>query len=115
GLLYLIANEDPPFPSEMDKKIPRQIDQVMKKIIAKNRDDRYKNIDEVLQAFSELLSAVESAGAQPKAKAIAVLPFGNISPDKESDYFSDGLTEELIINLSRLKDIRVVPRTTSMQ
>lgn len=114
GLLYLIANEDPPFPSEMDKKIPRQIDHVMKKIIAKNRDDRYKNIDEVLQAFSELLSAVESAGIQPKTKAIAVLPFGNISPDKESDYFSDGLTEELIANLAKLKDIRVVPRATSM-
>ncbi len=114
GLLYLIANEDPPFPSEMDKKIPRQIDQVMKKIIAKNRDERYKNIDDVLQAFSEVLSAVESAGTQTKAKAIAVLPFGNISPDKESDYFSDGLTEELIANLAKLKDIRVVPRATSM-
>ena len=44
-----------------------------------------------------------------------MLPFDNISPDKESDYFGDGLTEELIANLSRLKDIRVVPRTTSMQ
>ncbi|HSR19132.1 MAG TPA: tetratricopeptide repeat protein, partial [Ignavibacteriaceae bacterium] len=43
------------------------------------------------------------------------LPFGNISPDSESDYFADGLTEELIANLSRLKDIRVVPRTTSMR
>ena len=44
-----------------------------------------------------------------------MLPFGNISPDKESDYFSDGLTEELIIDISRLKDIRVVPGTTSME
>src|SRR5208283_1707468 len=93
---------------------PRQIDHMMKKIIAKNRDDRYRNIDEVLQAFSEVYSAIESAGVQTKTKAIAVLPFGNISPDKESDYFSDGLTEELIANLARLKDIRVVPRATSM-
>jgi serine/threonine protein kinase/Tfp pilus assembly protein PilF len=115
GLLYLIANEDPPFPSEMDKKIPRQIDQLMKRMIEKDRDKRFKKMDEVLQAFAEVNAAIESAAAQPKTKAIAVLPFGNISPDKESDYFSDGLTEELIINLSRLKDIRVVPRTTSMQ
>lgn len=114
GLLYLIANEDPPFPSAMDKKIPRQIDQLMKKIIEKRRDDRFKNIDEVLQAFSEIDAAIESAGNQVKTKAIAVLPFGNISPDKESDYFSDGLTEELIANLAKLKDIRVVPRATSM-
>ncbi|MCX6138535.1 MAG: protein kinase [Ignavibacteriales bacterium] len=114
GLLYLIANEDPPSPSVMDKKIPRQIDQLMKKIIEKRREDRFNTIDEVLQTFSEVHSAIESAGNQTKAKAIAVLPFGNISPDKESDYFSDGLTEELIANLAKLKDIRVVPRATSM-
>jgi adenylate cyclase len=48
-------------------------------------------------------------------KTIAVLPFENISPDKETDYFADGLAEELIINLSRIKEVSVVARTTSMQ
>ena len=48
-------------------------------------------------------------------KVIAVLPFVNISPDKESDYFSDGLTEDLISNLSRLKGMSVVPRTNSIR
>jgi adenylate cyclase len=48
-------------------------------------------------------------------KVIAVLPFVNISPDKESDYFSDGLTEDLISNLSRLKDMSVVSRTNSIR
>jgi serine/threonine protein kinase/Flp pilus assembly protein TadD len=114
GLLYLIANEDPPVPSEMDKKIPRQIDQLMKRFIEKNRDHRFKDMNEILQAISEVIAAIESSGNQAKTKAIAVLPFGNISPDKESDYFSDGLTEELIANLAKLKDIRVVPRATSM-
>ena len=52
--------------------------------------------------------------AATRKKAIAVLPFNNISPDKESDYFADGLTEELIANLSRLKEMRVLSRTTSM-
>jgi serine/threonine protein kinase/Tfp pilus assembly protein PilF len=114
GLLYLIANEDPPVPSEMDKKIPRQIDQLMKKFIEKNRDKRFNTIDDVLKEISEINASIEAAGTQAKSKAIAVLPFGNISPDKESDYFSDGLTEELIANLAKLKDIRVVPRATSM-
>ncbi|MBI2428500.1 MAG: protein kinase [Ignavibacteriales bacterium] len=114
GLLYLIANEDPPAPSAMDKKIPRQIDQVMKKFIEKNREQRFKNTEEVLAALSDLRSSIESAVHQTKTKSIAVLPFSNISPDKESDYFSDGLTEELIANFAKLKDIRVVPRATSM-
>lgn len=114
GLLYLIANEDPPVPSDMDKKIPRQIDQLMKRFIEKNRDRRIASMEEVLNEINAVVSAIESAGAQVRTKAIAVMPFGNISPDKESDYFSDGLTEELIANLAKLKDIRVVPRATSM-
>ncbi|NUN71216.1 MAG: protein kinase [Bacteroidetes bacterium] len=114
GLLYLISNEDPPLPSQMDKKIPRQIDQLMLRFIEKNRDLRFASIDDVLTGLNEALASIDTAAVQSKGKAIAVLPFGNISPDKESDYFSDGLTEELIANLAKLKDIRVVPRATSM-
>jgi TolB-like protein/Tfp pilus assembly protein PilF len=46
---------------------------------------------------------------------IIVLPFINMSNDPEQEYFSDGLTEELISRLSALKNIRVISRTTSMQ
>ncbi len=115
ALLYLIVNEEPPIPSLMDRKIPHQMDIVIGKLLAKERSKRYQNMDEVLNALQEARSSIEKTPSTAPTKAIAVLPFGNISPDKESDYFSDGLTEELIINLSRLKDIRVVPRTTSMQ
>src|ERR1041385_2039163 len=115
GLLYLIVNENPPVPSLMDRKIPHQIDTLINKMLAKERGQRYQSADEVLTALQDARRAIENTASQAPTKAIAVLPFGNISPDKESDYFSDGLTEELIINLSRLKDIRVVPRTTSMQ
>ncbi len=47
--------------------------------------------------------------------ALAVLPFDNISPDKETDYFSDGLTEELIGSLSVVSNIELVSRWASMQ
>ncbi len=47
-------------------------------------------------------------------KSLAVLPFINMSNDPEQEYFSDGLTEELLANLARLKDMRIVSRTTSM-
>ncbi len=48
-------------------------------------------------------------------RSIAVLPFINMSNDPDQEYFSDGLTEEIISNLSKLKDMRVISRTTSMQ
>ena len=47
--------------------------------------------------------------------AVAVLPFENLSPDPEADYFSDGLTEELIARLSLVREIELVSRWASMQ
>jgi TolB-like protein len=49
------------------------------------------------------------------SNALAVLPFDNISPDPETDYFSDGLTEELIARLSLVNEIELVSRWASMQ
>jgi TolB-like protein/Flp pilus assembly protein TadD len=115
ALLYLVVNDQPPPPNLLNKKIPHQIDSVVLKMMDKDRDKRYQNLSEVLQALNSVKAEMESSAAAVKAKAIVVLPFGNISPDTESNYFADGLTEELIANLSRLKDIRVVPRTTSMR
>jgi adenylate cyclase len=84
-------------------------------MLEKDRTHRFETMEKVLESLADARRTIETASSSVKAKAIAVLPFGNISPDKESDYFSDGLTEELIANLARLKDIRVVPRPTSMQ
>ena len=50
-----------------------------------------------------------------EAGALAVLPFDNISADSETDYFSDGLTEELIARLSLVSEIELVSRWASMQ
>ena len=55
------------------------------------------------------------AGATAEREALAVLPFDNISPDPETDYFSNGLTEELIARLSVLSEIDLVSRWASMQ
>ena len=53
------------------------------------------------------------AAFSPPAHSIAVLPFVNISGDKEQEYFSDGLTEELLNSLSRVNELQVAGRTSS--
>ncbi|HZI54551.1 MAG TPA: adenylate/guanylate cyclase domain-containing protein, partial [Chitinophagaceae bacterium] len=58
---------------------------------------------------------LEGKGEKVFQKSILVLPFVNMSNDPEQEYFSDGLTEELISNLARLKDMKIISRTTSMQ
>jgi adenylate cyclase len=59
--------------------------------------------------------AVRHAGGAVERGALAVLPFDNISPDQETDYFSNGLTEELIARLSVVSEIELVSRWASMQ
>ena len=46
-------------------------------------------------------------------KSVAILPFANLSPDKDNEYFSDGITEEIILALSKTKGLKVIARTSS--
>ncbi len=115
GLLYLIVNEEAPAPSALDRRIPHPVDAVVKKMLNKDRALRYQSMEELITTLQQVRSDIDTAVSSIKKKAIAVLPFDNISADKENEYFGDGLTEELIVNLSRLKDIDVVSRTTSIQ
>lgn len=57
----------------------------------------------------------QSANQIKTNKKLAVLPFRNISSDNGSDYFSDGLTEEIIIRLSGINELEIASRNTSMR
>ena len=62
------------------------------------------------------VTAARAAAASPKgAISVAVLPFLNLSADKDQEFFSDGMTEEITTALAKVPDLRVVGRTSAFQ
>lgn len=59
-------------------------------------------------------SVLEAAAAQP-IRSIAVLPLQNLSSDPSQEYFTDGMTDELITDLAQVKELKVVSKTSIMQ
>ncbi len=67
------------------------------------------------QTMNEVRAALEQAAATATAKtpSIAVLPFANMSADKENEYFSDGLAEEILNLLAKIPGLKVIARTSA--
>jgi adenylate cyclase len=64
-------------------------------------------------AVSKFGPLVTEAGSSDPKLSIAILPFSNMSGDKEQDYFSDGITEDIITEISRFRELRVIARKSS--
>jgi serine/threonine-protein kinase len=90
--------------------VPVTVAAALNRALGKAPVDRFESA----KAFSDALLA-EAKEVEPEIKSIVVLPFENLSPDPDNAFFADGLTEELIAELSGLKELRVISRTSAMQ
>ena len=112
AMSYSIVNTDPEPIAEFRENIPFNLEQVIYKSLEKDLSSRYQSIQEVL---SELKKVPSISTKEPeKEKSIVVLPFKDMSPDKDQEYFSDGLTEEIITDLSHLHDLLVISSSSAM-
>ena len=77
-------------------------------------EQQLKNIEKPVRVYDVLLEGRESESAMSQGKkekpSIAVLPFTNMSGDPEQEYFSDGITEDIITDLSKVSGLTVVAR-----
>ncbi len=112
ALIYSILHEAPEPLTRLRPDIPVLLERIVQKALEKDKSLRYQNMAKIL---ADLKAARTSGRSVPQPEiSIIVLPFGNISPDPEQDYFCDGMTEELISDLSKIHSLRVISRTSSM-
>jgi serine/threonine-protein kinase len=128
SVAILMMHRTAPVPSvrALRDEVSEEIDHVLTKALAKEPSQRYATAAE----FAEALEAAASAHFTPSASRavpvppkageaqtyfVIVLPFSNISPDPENEYFSDGITEDIIAQLSRIRGLRVISRTSAMR
>jgi serine/threonine-protein kinase len=83
--------------------------------LQKNRDDRFPTATAFVQALmvSDTSTIVAQAPLASTRLSIAVLPISNRSSDAETEYFSDGMTDELMNALAKVEGLRVVSRTSA--
>ena len=105
-------------PTRLSPGIPKELDMLVEGLLAKNRNQRSSSARDLKTSLERIKgsSGVRSIG-QPDTgkKSIVVLPFENMSADPDNEYFSDGLTDEIITDLSQIGSLRVISQNSSMQ
>jgi serine/threonine protein kinase len=122
-----ILNKAPTSPVLLNPECPVELERIINKALEKERALRYQSVSDLLLDLRRLKrdadlgqaasTPARGAVARPPSlrKAIdslAVLPFESTSPEPETEYFSDGITDSIIGSVSELPKIRVMARTT---
>jgi non-specific serine/threonine protein kinase len=110
-----VLRDDPP-PAPPGRPLTPGLDRLVRRCLAKRPEDRFQSARDLLFALEAVGSGSElAAPVEPSVPSIAVLPFVDMSPGRDQDYFCEGLADELINALTRLKGVRVTSRTSSFQ
>lgn len=172
ALMYSIVNEEPKPIARFNEKVTPELEHIVMKALAKDKEERYQHVDDLLADLRHERKGLEYARAgyvrapsaeqpvvepeHPKLKkkllkyfiaaaivlaalvlvvvfnpfnfeisskkavpvdrkSVAVLPFTNMSGNKEDEFFSDGITEDIIAQLSNVAELKVISRTSVMQ
>jgi len=116
---YSIVNEAPEPIRSLRPDVPLDMERLIEKTLSKDPNERNQTSTELIGALQSLKkrfgpSSSDAAGSDAKAvPSIAVLPFANLSADKENEYFSDGLAEDIIDALTQVPGLRVMARTSA--
>lgn len=107
-----LAAAQPPSLRAAGPAVPDWVDRAVARAMARSPEERFATARAFANALAIPSGATASAG---KRESVAVLPFANLSPNPENEYFSDGITEDIIVRLARIPGLKVISRTSAMQ
>jgi len=100
----------PPKVTAKKPGVPRAVEASIVKAMAREVSDRFPTIDKFAES---LTSRAASNAVDQDRRSVAVLPFANMSGDPENEYFSDGISEEIISALAQIPGLHVPARTSA--
>jgi serine/threonine-protein kinase len=100
--------EAPPSVRRTRPAVPASVDHALSRALARVPADRFASAGELAAA----LSATDTGASRPPS--VAVLPFLNLSADPENEYFADGITEDVIAQLAKIRSLKVISRGSVM-
>jgi len=107
------ASEPVPPISALRPEVPLALQCAVVRALSKEPGERFPTLAEFAEALVTPLSGLPAPGDAPRGRSIAVLPFVNASADPNSEYFADGMTEELINALAQVPGLTVASRSSS--
>ncbi|MCL4811484.1 MAG: protein kinase [Vicinamibacteraceae bacterium] len=121
GLVDAVLHRQPAPASTLRPTLPVALDHVIDRALAKDPRLRYERADAMVQDLLAVQAAVDSGAITLRVPAvaprssIAVLPFSDLSPERDQGFLCDGIAEEVLRGLSRIPDLSVASRTSSFQ
>ncbi len=109
-----ILRDVPKSVTSINVQLPNHMSRIVRRCLEKNPNDRYQTARDLLYELKDLNREARAAEEQ-SGNSIAVLPFADMSPEKDQDYFCEGIAEELINGLGRITSLHVASRSAAFQ
>lgn len=118
SMMYSILNEIPLPAKQSNSDVSFDLDTIIEKSLQKSPENRYQDVHMIVPRLKVMKTEsqqdqITSSTTDSFKPSMAILPFEDMSSEKDQEYFCDGLAEELIDALTKIKKLRVVSRTSA--
>ena len=114
ALIASILRDVPVLPTRLNPQLPLRLGRVISSCLEKDPKQRWQTAAELRRALEDIRSDLDEE-THSLDRSVAVLPFHDMSPDRDQDYLCEGIAEEIMIALGKVKGLRVASRPSAFR